>query len=1025
MKRNVPFCMYISRYWLMVTLLYLPFFIRAQDQQDIKGIVNSQSEKMPIPGVSVKVKGSQQGTSTDTDGRFVVRAKVGDVLVFTSVGYKLKEITIANADVLQVSLADDAAELNEVVVTALGIERQTRTLTYATQQIGGDQLNEVRDNSGNVMNSLSGKVAGAVITPAATGPGSAARVVLRGNRSISGNNNALIVVDGVPIDNSSAPQPTGDFNTYGSSDGAANINPDDIESINVLKGPSAAALYGSRAANGALIITTKSGKSGKMAIDYNGGFSVDQPNLLMRFQNTYGRGSGGEASSNVGESWGAPTQTYPDNVRSFFRTANSYNNAVSFSGGTENMQGFLSYTNNANGGIMKGNDLDRNTLNLRLNTKLLPKLTTDAKITYVNQSIKNKPRLGDTGTPMEAYIMPRDMAEEELKDFESTNPVTGEPVRKYWINSSIFDNPYWDINRTSVNEERNRITLLGSVKYELTDWLSVMGRYSLDRYDDKIDGSFYDGTISLGNVLPGGQYYETNLSRWERNIDILVSGRNKLTEDLNISYNVGASLLNRKNTSSQDMANGLRVPNQFSLAFATTPAFNTLLAVEREMQSVYGNVQFAYKDYLYLDATARNDWSSTLPSPHSYFYPSVGLSGILSDAFTLPSWISLGKLRASYTQVGNDAETNLLRQLYNYSLGAGAGFISRNSTRAIPDLKPEITHALEFGTEWKFWNNRVGIDATIYKTNSKNQLLFVDLPPASGYSRQYINAGDIENKGIELQLTGTPVQGEQFSWNTNINFARNINKIVALTPEVEQANISASARLASVVARVGGSYGDLYGFAWAKDANGNHIVNENGLPVVENNQKLGNFNPTFMLGWTNNFKYKKFYLSMLIDGRVGGELVSGTDSFLGAYGLGDFTEEWRDGGLVLPGVKADGSVNTTAITAQQLWTTVSQNGRAAWGEFFTYSTTNFRMREISLSYDFDLNLPHLKNVRVALVGRNLFFFYRGKAKLDLPGISRTIPIDPEAALGAGNYQGVEAGLLPAVRSFGLNLKASF
>lgn len=1017
--------MHMNRCFLLMALLYLPFINYAQDQQEISGTVNSLSEKTPIPGVSVYIKGSQQGTSTDTNGRFVLQAKVGDVLVFTSVGYETKELTVATEKVLEVSLADAAAQLNEVVVTALGIERETRTLTYATQQIGGDQVNEVRDNSGNVMNSLTGKVAGAVITPAATGPGSAARVVLRGNRSISGNNNALIVVDGVPIDNSSAPQPTGDFNTYGSSDGAANINPDDIESINVLKGPSAAALYGSRAANGALIITTKSGKSGKMAVDYNGGFSLDQPNLLMRFQNTYGRGNGGEASTNVGESWGAPTQTYPDNVRSFFRTASSYNNAVSFSGGTENMQGFLSYTNNATGGVMRGNDLDRNTLNLRLNTKLLPKLTTDAKITYVNQSIKNKPRLGDTGTPMEAYIMPRDMSEEELKDFETVNPVTGEPVRKYWINSSIFDNPYWDINRTSVNEERNRITLLGSAKYELTDWLSVMGRYSLDRYDDKIDGSFYDGTISLGNVLPGGQYYETNLSRWERNMDVLVSGHNDITADLKVSYNVGASLLTRKNSSAQSLANGLRVPNQFSLAFATTPAFNTLLDVEREMQSVYGNVQFGYKDYLYLDATARNDWSSTLPAPHSYFYPSVGLSGILSDAFTLPEWISFGKLRASYTQVGNDAETNLLRQLYNYTLGANAGFISRNATRAIPDLKPEITHALEFGAEWKFFNNRLGIDATIYKTNSKNQLLFVDLPPASGYSRQYINAGDIENKGLELQLTGVPIQRENFSWNTTINFARNVNKIVELIPEVQQVNISASARLASVVASVGGAYGDIYGFAWAKDANGNHLVNDNGLPIVENNQKLGNFNPKFTLGWANTFKYKHVNLSMLIDGRVGGELVSGTDSFLGAYGLGDFTEEWRDGGLVLPGVKADGSANTTEITAQQLWTTVSQNGRAAWGEFFTYSTTNFRMRELSLSYDFNIDHQVIKNIRLALVGRNLFFFYRGKAKLDIPGVSRTIPIDPEAALGAGNYQGVESGLLPSVRSFGLNLKASF
>jgi len=1012
---------------LIAMVLNLPCIIYAQDLKNITGTVRSQADKSPLPGVSVLVKGSTSGTSTDAQGHYSLRAKSGDIILFSSVGYKATQLPVGASATLDVLLTPDAAELNEVVVTALGIERQTRTLTYATQQISGDELNEVRDNSGNVLNSLSGKVAGAVITPAATGPGGAARIVLRGNKSISGNNNALIVVDGVPIDNSSPNQATSDFNSYGASDGAANINPDDIASMNVLKGPSAAALYGSRAANGAIIISTKKGKEGKVSLNYNGGFSFDQPNLLMKFQNTYGRGNGGESGETAGESWGAPTQTYPGNVRSFFQTASSYNNAINLSGGTENVQGFMSYTNNQNGGIIDGNDLDRNTLNLRLNTKLHPKLTTDAKITYVNQNIKNKPRQGDTGTSMEAYIMPRDMNESELKDFESTNSSTGQPVRKYWTTSSIFDNPYWDINRTSVNEERNRITLLGSAKYQLTDWLSIMGRYSLDRYDDKITGSFYDGTISLGNVQAGGQYYETYISRWERNMDVLLSGSNVLSNNFGITYNVGASVLNRKNSSLQNMANGLSLPNQFSLAFATTPSFTNTPPVnlEREMQSVYGNVQIDFKKYLYLDASARNDWSSTLPAPHSYFYPSVGLSAILSDALTMPSWVSFGKVRASYTQVGNDAEPNLLYQLYSYNLGAGEGFVSRDITRAIGNLKPEITHSAEFGVEWKFFENKIGLDATVYKSNTKNQLLFIGLPMASGFGQQYINAGNIENKGLELQLTATPIKQESFSWTTAINFARNINKIIELDPKINQADISASTRLASVIAKTGGSYGDLYGYVWSKNEDGQYLVNDNGLPIVTANQKIGNFNPDFTLGWSNNFEYKNFNLSMLIDGRVGGELVSGTASFLGAYGVGDFTEQWREGDLVLPGVKPDGSTNTTAINAQDLWTTVSQNGRSAWGEFFAYSTTNFRMRELSLSYRFDIKNSVVKDARIALVARNLFFFYRGKAKLDIPGVDRTIPVDPEAALGAGNFQGVESGLPPAIRSFGLNLKASF
>jgi len=1004
----------------------LPYWLWAQETKEVQGIVMNAAQE-PIMGVSIGVKNSTQGTTTDNAGRFALKVPTNATLVFSFVGFDTKEVPVGSSNSLIVTLVEGEKVLEEVVVTALGIERKTRTLAYATQQVNADQVNEVRGNSGNIMNSLSGKVAGAVITPAATGPGSAAKIVLRGNKSISGNNNALIVVDGVPFDNSTRNQATSTFNSYGASDGAANINPDDVESINILKGPSAAALYGSRAANGAIIITTKKGNDGKVAINYNGGFSVEQPNLLMGFQDIYGRGNGGVADPAAGESWGAATETYPDNVKSFFRTTSSINNSLNFSGGTENIQGYASYTNNQNGGVIPGNNLDRNTLNLRVNANLLPKLKTDAKITYLNQDIKNKPRQGDTGTSMGTYIMPRDMSESEIKDYEGIDPATGEPLREYWTNSSVYDNPYWDINRTSVNEIRNRITLLGSVTYELTDWLSVMGRYSYDRYDDKETGSYYDGTKSLGNVQKGGMYYERLSEYSERNMDILVTGENALSEDFKINYNVGASLLNRKSNSVQNMANGLSVPNKFNLAFAKTPAFNDLFVSDREMQSVYGSVQIGFKELLYLDLSARNDWSSTLPAPHSYFYPSVGISAIVSDMFAMPEWISFAKIRGSYTQVGNDADPYLLSQLYNFSLGAQEGFINRNANRAIGNLKPEKTDSKEIGIDWKFFNNRLGIDATVYKSNTKNQLLFIGLPMASGFGRQYINAGNIENKGLEISLNGSPIKKEDFVWNSSINFSRNINTIKELTPEISQADLSSSTRMATVVAKVGGSYGDLYGSAWKRNENGTFVVGENGLPVRQTNQKLGNFNPDFMIGWSNSFNYKRFDLTFLIDGRVGGELVSGTDSFLGSFGIGDYTEEWREGGLILPAVFEDGSANTAAINSQQFWTTVSQGGRDAWGEFFTYSATNFRLRELSLAYNIPLgNTSLLRNAKVSLYGNNLFFFYRGKSKLDIKGMERrTIPIDPEAALGIGNYQGVEAGLPPSVRSFGLNLKVSF
>lgn len=1008
--------------------LILPTSMQAQIGKLKTGIVIDQTTKEPLPGVLVIIKGTHKGTSTDVDGKYTIEAEDNQFLVFTLLGYKTKEIQANNSLEMKIELESTSHDLEEVVVTALGISRQTKTLSYSTQKLSGSDVNEVRDNSSNILSSLSGKVSGAVVTTAATGPGAAARVVLRGNRSISGNNTALIVVDGVVFDNSSPGQATGTTYNYGTSDGAVNINPDDVESINVLKGPSAAALYGSRAANGAIIITTKQGKEGRFTIDYNGGISFDTPNLLMKFQNTYGRGNGGVASATAGESWGEKATTYPDNVKDFFENAFSMNNSISMYGGTKQLQGFVSYTNNNIEGIVPGNEMKRNTVNLRVNTNFHPKLTTDTKITYIKQSIDNRPRLGDAGTPLEAYIMPRDMSSDELNDYETINPANGQPIRKYWTTSSIYDNPYWSTNRTSVNEMRNRITVLGSAKYQLLDWLSIQGRVSYDRYDDKTDGSFYDGTVSLGDVKAGGKYYETRSEYWERNFDALLSGQNTITENFSINYNLGTSTLKRKYSTVQDMANGLSIPNKFSLAAATTPAFLIVDGYERMLNSVYGNIQFDLNRYLFLDVTARNDWSSTLPSPHSYFYPSVGISGVISDMIKLPDWISFGKVRASYTQVGNDPDPYLLKQRYKFALGANQGFIFRDSNKSIADLKPEKTKSFEIGLDWRFLNNRLTLDATVYKSNTINQLLYVGLPMASGYSRRYINAGDIENKGLEIQLGGRPIETKNFSWNTTINFSTNSNKVKELAPNTTQTNITDNTKYATVIVKEGSAYGDLYGTKWKRDqSTGKYIVDSKGLPVTETNQKLGNFNPDCMLSWSNSFNYKNIKLSFLIDARIGGEMVSGTDAYLAAYGLADYTEKHREGGLVLDAVYADGTPNTTAITSQQLWTTVSQNGRDAWGEFFTYDMTNVRLREVIVSYDFKLKPSFLiRSAQVSLNARNLFFFYRGKSKLDIPGIGKKDnPVDPDASLGAGNYQGVELGLPPVNRTFGLNVKLTF
>lgn len=998
----------------------------AVGQQSVKVItVKELGSGIPIVGATVTNVTTNTVTSTDEKGQARLLASRGNSIRVSLLGYETQTGVIGSSNDLEISLSLSQQGINEVVVTALGIKRETRGLTYATQQLSGNAVNDIRDNSGNMMSSLAGKVAGATVTTASSGPGSAVRVVLRGNKSLSGNNNALVVVDGVPFDNSPGKQATGTSAGYGVSDGAANINPEDIESINVLKGASATALYGSRAANGAIIITTKQGRVGKYQVDYHGSASVEAINMLPQFQNSYGRGNGGVKGSNVGESWGEKGATTKGNVEHVFRNAPTFNNSISTYGGSEKMLGYMSYSNNHLGGVLPGNNMDRNSLNLRLNTELIPKLKTDVKLNYVNQKIKNRPRLGDVGVPIEAYIMPRDLTLEELGDYESINPANGEPTRKYWSGSTIYNNPNWWINRTSVNESRDRVTALGSVSYDIAEGLNIMGRYSYDQYADLVDGSFYEG---LADIRAGGMYYETHSKYREHNFDFLINGNNRLSDVIDLNYNVGTSFLSRNYTTFQNMANGLSIPNKFSFAMATTPEFLLIDGYRRQLNSVYASTQLSFYNNIFLDLTARNDWSSTLQAPHSYFYPSAGLGVVFHEWLKLPSWVDFGKIRSSLTRVGNDAQPYLLEQLYQFGLGAGRGFVSRNQVKAIPGLKPEITKSFELGLDMKLLGNRLSFDVNYYKANTINQLMFIGLPMASGFGREYINSGDIENRGFEVQLSATPVLKERFKWNMDLNFSTNTNKIIELHEKTKRANVTDNTKYATVVVNEGGKYGDLYGHKWKVDAaSGKFVVNDKGLPVVETNQKLGNFNPKALLGWSNSFVYKNITLSTLIDARIGGEIVSGTAAYMAAFGVADFTESHREGNWVIDAVQQDGSANSIAISAQDFWQTVSQGGRDAWGEFFTYDMTNVRMRELSLSYKFNVDaIKGIQAAQVSLSGRNLFFFYRGKSKLNIPGVGKIdSPIDPEGALGAGNYQGVEVGLPPAVRTFGMSVKLSF
>ena len=1008
--------------------------IGALAQASIRGTVTS-SDGEPIIGANVIELGSNNGTVTDLDGNYQLKVGVNAILEFTYTGYVSQKFTVGTQTIINVTMTEGVA-LSEIVVTALGISREKKSLTYAAQTIQGGQLTQVRD--ANFANTLQGKVAGLVVTNASSGVGGATRVNLRGNRSIQSSNNALFVIDGVPVDNSTPGQVGNDFGGYNGSDGVANINPDDIESISVLKGAAASVLYGSRAANGVILITTKKGGTGAISVDVNSGAQFDAPLTLPYLQNEYGQGNGGAFGARASGSWGPKMNNQavtdwtgksqnmvpqPNNISDFFQLGSSFNNSVGIKGGTDKVQSYFSFTNNQAAGVVPGNTLDRNTVNLRISTNLSKKFSTDAKVTYVNQILNNKLRSGEESSEvMNLYKTPRSIRIEDMQNYESE---AGVPT--YWTSSSIYMNPYWTINRTSADEERTRTTGLVSATYQINDYIKVLARVGLDQYTDKGENTFFNNTLLFAWL--GGTYQKSFRQVQERNSELLLIGNKKLNNKVKLSYTFGVADVARKSDFTQTSANGLLVPNKFDLGFARNLAVGTGF-IERDLQSVFGSVQVSLNDYLYFDVTARNDWSSTLPAPHSYFYPSLGLTAVLSDMVELPSFISFAKLRGSYTRVGNDAAPYLLTQTYSFSQGGVGGFINRDATQAFDELKPELTTSLEFGFDGRFFDNRMGLDVTFYKTNSINQLLSLPLAPASGFSNQYINAGDIENSGVELTLTGSPIKKNDLTWDVMLNYARNVNAIVALHPDIKQTFISSGfVRTAGVLVKEGGAFGDLYADGWARTPSGQLIMDGAGKPLVSSSQEyLGNFNPKFTLGLNNAFSFGKIRLNVLVDARIGGVMTSGSDASLAFDGSSAITTAYREGGWVLPGVTLSNNEyipNTSPINAETFWTTVSK-GRYSWGQVFTYDATNVRIREAAVGYDITINSQYVKKATLSIVARNLFFLAKGNAIIDIPGIpTRKMWFDPDVNLGTGNYQGVEFGTLPSSRSIGLNLSLSF
>ena len=992
---------------------------------DIRGkVVDSKGET--LPGVSVRVKGTAVGTTTDAQGNFVLNAPDNGTLVFSYIGYISQEVTVNSRSTINVTLVEDSQMLGEVVVTALGIERSSKSLNYAAQTVKTADLNQAKET--NLINSLAGKVAGVTITKNATGPGSSSNVVLRGQRSVFGSNQPLYVIDGVPMDNTSREVGTG--GTHGSRDGGDGIgmlNSDDIESMTILKGASAAALYGSAGQNGAIIITTKRGKSGKITVDYTGNTTVDRPFILPEVQSEYGQGAAGVYNANSETSWGpkitgqsvtlwngktTSLQGQPNRIKDFYRDGSSLTNTLGISGGSEKMQTYFSYGNNQAKGILQNHVLDRHNFDFKIDNSITDKLSFFTKLSYIVEDVDNKPFTGERNDATGSiYHAPASIPLSEMQNYEYTD-VLGNLRQSYWLPGSIYlSNPYWKMNRQTFFEQKRRMIGLLQAKYKFTNWLDLQVRGSMDRTDENTENIQYNDSYELSG---NGSYYELyNGNRRFTNVDALLSFKRDITKDFNLTGYLGGSIQETKYESINTLANGLNKLDYFFMSNAKNPRTTNVIGQTPQVQSVYGTSTLSFKDYLYLDITARNDWSSALPKANqSYFYPSVGLTAIITDMLDFPSWISYGKLRTTYAKAGFGGQQYLTDNYF--SVGAG-GAINTPSVRSLGNYQPEITTSFEAGLDWRFFTNRIGLDVTYYRSNTENQLIALAVPNATLFSSQYINAGLIRNSGVEVMLSGAPVRNQSFSWDIMANFSKNVNKVVELSPRLKTAVLGDDRQVLETVEE-GKSFGEMYMAEWSKDAQGRRLVSPAGVPILTGKTAYaGNYNPNYQLGVNNSFTFKNLNLSFLLDYRNGGTVVAGTLAAMDVSGNSKNSLQYRETGIVVDGYTTAGVKNTTSITAERYWQ--SLGNRTPVKDFYAFSATNLRLREVVFGYRIPNQLVQksgfIKNARLSLVGRNLLF------------LKKYAPYDPEIATAVTNRGGMEYSSLPTTRNIGLSLNASF
>ncbi len=1012
-------------------------------RRDVKGLVSGQvtdSNGSSLTGVNIIVKGTTTGTTTDSQGKYSMDVPGNSTLVFSFIGFETQEVAVNDRATINVVLREDNKVLDEVVVTALGIKKEAKKLGYATATVNTEQLTTNR--TPNVGSSLQGKVAGLNVSTPASGPGGSAKLRIRGQSSFGGDNSPLIVVNGIPINNSSIP--TGARNTEnptgGSSDGGdglQSINPDDIESMTVLKGAAAAALYGFRAKDGAVIITTKSGaKTTGIGVSYNMNFQADEALDYTDFQYEYGQGRNGVRQATAAEAkasgtWafgekfdGQPTfqfdgslQPYSphrNRIKDFFRTGTSLTNSIGLSGGNEKGNFNFSLANTDARGIVPNSDFHKKIVNFGLAYKFTPKLSAQLNANYSNEFNRNPPQISTQShsIPTTIYTMANSIDVEWLKNRKDADG------NELSISTFNRNNPYWVAYENSENIRRDRIFGNASVRYQFTDWLYVQGRIGQDYYNRPSDRYIPTGTY--GNPIPAigfsGRYYQDATAFRERNLDFLVGG-NHTFGAFGLDVTFGGNQMKQVYENLGTAVEGFYVRDLYTIGNGQVkaPFYNYR---QKRVNSLYGSTEFSFKDFLFLNITGRNDWFSTLnPQSNSYLYPSVSTSLVLSEAFSsVPAWLTYGKLRAAYAEVGGDTEPYADNLYYSINANPFNGVPLGNIANAVSpnaNLRPLKVKEAEAGLELRILNNRVSLDVTVYRKNTVDEILNVDISNASGYSQTKVNVGKLRNQGIESLLTLVPVEKGAFRWETVFNTSYNISKVLELANGQQVFDVSAGQHLGLVSHEVGQPLGSVRGFDYKRDEQG-RILTSGGKPLQGELTNFGSAIPRWTGGWLNTFTYKGLRIFTQVDFKAGGVIFSNSNFNFLRHGLSKQSLVGRGGGVVFDGVNADGSPNTTAVPADEFYDNFRGKTIAT---PFIYDASFIRWRTLSVGYDLArvINKPLVKGMTLSASVNNVWLI---KKYID--------NLDPEAQVSVSdNYQGMEYHVLPTTRSYGLNLNVRF